>query len=182
MIQKRYWKLRNVITNASTNKLAQQRNIKFFTPSWSRSLCVWHMPSRASSLKTKQVFLEPERHKKEKKKKGKRKAGPNPSVGSQKCEWYCDLPIATEPLLQKGLGKGWDKTKELWIERRRSNTLSLCMSHLASCGRNFCNRICPKAWYYTFWVNLEKTPCHIWLAGRESTESSFHGKRKGLIF
>ena len=48
---------------------------------------------------------------KEKKKKGKRKAGPNPSVGSQKCEWYCDLPIATSPLLQKGLGKGWDKTK-----------------------------------------------------------------------
>ena len=69
------------------------------------------MPSRASSLKTKQVFLEPERHKKKKKKKGKRKAGPNPSVGSQKCEWYCDLPIATSPLLQKGLGKGWDKTK-----------------------------------------------------------------------
>ena len=33
------------------------------------------MPSRASSLKTKQVFLEPERHKKEKKKREKEKRG-----------------------------------------------------------------------------------------------------------
>ena len=100
MIQKRYWKLRNVITNASTNKLAQQRNIKFFTPSWSRSFCVWHMPSRASSLKTKQVFLEPERHKKEKKKR-KKKSGAKPKCRLPKVRVVlrsadCHQPITAE--------------------------------------------------------------------------------------